>query len=64
MKFVYEQDKSSFIFDYLNKKFGRKECGYNIIVIDDKLRSCELNIRRSNLNDVLKICEVAGIEVK
>ena len=64
MKFIYKQDKSEFVFEYLNKKFGHKECGYNVTVIDNELRSCELNIRRSKQNDVLTICEVAGIDVK
>lgn len=44
MSFIYKQDKSEFLFNYINKKFGHKESGYNVIVIDDEYRKCDLNI--------------------
>lgn len=63
MSFIYKQDKSEFLFNYINKKFGHKESGYNVIVIDDEYRKCDLNIYIWKQNDVLKICEASGIEI-
>lgn len=64
MMFFYEQDKADFVFEYLNKKFGHKECGYNVIVKDEKMRSCELNIRKNKVKEVKYLCENMGIETR
>ena len=60
--FVYEQKHSEFIFNYLNKKFGHKEVGYEVEVIkEDDLRSCVLNIRNDKFNEVKYLCDMVGI---
>ena len=43
----------NFVFDFINKKYGRKETGYNVHVGEDGTLSFTLFIRRDKIDDVL-----------